>query len=121
LVKVAARREEREATTLLERMERLIQRTERLLEAAETSGAVGQALAAIDSLWKGYALLGRVTGELKPDGTTVQIINLAASPEWVQLRGRVLVALQDFPEARARVALALTGGDVMDGQAEAVS
>lgn len=115
LVKVAARREEREATTLLGRMERLIQRTERLLEAAEASGAVGQALAAIDRLWKGYELVGKITGEIKPDGQ-VLVVNLQQSPEWVELRGRLLVALLPFPDARARVSAALTG-QVIDAEA----
>jgi hypothetical protein len=96
-------------------MERLIQRTERLLEAAEASGAVGQALAAIDRLWKGYELVGKITGEIKPDGQ-VLVVNLQQSPEWVELRGRLLVALLPFPDARARVSAALTG-QVIDAEA----
>jgi hypothetical protein len=65
-------------------------------------------------------LVGKLTGELRPDNQ-VLVVNLQQSPEWVELRSRLLVALQPFPEARSRVALALTGGDVIDGHAEAVS
>ena len=36
-----------------------------LLKAAEKSGAVGLALSAIDRMWKGYELIGKVTGELQ--------------------------------------------------------
>ena len=108
------KREERAARSLLERMEGLIERTERLLSAAETSGAVGQALASIAQLWKGYELLGKLTGEIRPDNQ-VLVVNLQQSPEWVELRSRLFFALQPFPEARERVAAALTG-DVIDGE-----
>jgi hypothetical protein len=113
LVKVAARREAKESISLLQRMEALIERTEKLLVAAEESGALGQALGAIDRLWKGYELIGKVTGEIKPDGTNVQVINILASEDWLRLRTAMFTALAPYPEARTAVAqhlLLLEGG-----------
>ena len=57
-------------------------------------------------------LLAKLTGELD-ERPQVQVLNVAASPEWAETRARMLHALQPFPEARQAVALALTtgGGD----------
>ena len=41
---------------------------------------MGQALGAIDRLWKGYELIGKLTGELKPEGPAVAI-NVLQVPE----------------------------------------
>jgi hypothetical protein len=124
LVKVAARREAKAdtkaAVRLVDRIEALVGRVETILEHADQRGAVAQALTAVRELRGLYELVGKISGELKPDGQVV-VVNLQASAEWIEIRSRLLGALQPFPEARARVALALTGGELIDGDAREVS
>lgn len=98
LVKLQAVRDEQRGETLLERMETLIARTERLLSAAEESGAMGQALSAIDRMWKGYELVGKVTGEIKSGGTTNQTINVLTHPDVLRVIQAVRHVLADQPE-----------------------
>jgi len=39
----------------------------------------------------------------------VQVLNLSTSPEWIDVRSRILAALAPYPEARIGVAEALRG------------
>ena len=48
-------------------------------------------------------LLAELVGKLQTQGT----INVTTSPEWIEVRGLLIEALSDFPEARAAVAQAL--------------
>jgi len=92
---------------LLNRVEHLITRTEAILTAAEESGKVSVALAAVREMRELLRLLGNASGELddKP-GVTV---NLMAAPEWLSIRGRLIAALTPYPEARNAVIAALSG------------
>lgn len=101
LVAVAAQRNEDHAATLVDRIERLIARTERLLTAAEQSGGVTTALAAVREMRELLRLMGAASGELneRPQVT----VNLMASSEWLSVRGAILSALMAYPEARAAV------------------
>jgi hypothetical protein len=120
LAKVVARREAKASVRLVDRIETLVGRVETILENADQRGSVAQALTAVRELRGLYELVGKISGELKPDGQVV-VVNLQASAEWIEIRSRLLGALQPFPEARARVALALTGGELIDGDAREVS
>jgi hypothetical protein len=93
--------------TLAERLEGLYLRAHRILDAAESghSGTLG--LAAIRELRGIAELLGRLSGELRPDSPTVQFLNLQSAPEWVAARTALLDALGPFPEARLAVVDAL--------------
>lgn len=53
-------------------------------------------------------LLAEIAGKVQTQGATTFLI----SPEWTALRGRMLVALAAFPEARLALAAALDAGDV---------
>lgn len=103
---VVVSREREQAETLMDRVESLIERTERLLSSAETSGKVAQALAAVREMRALLELLGKASGELKPDGL-VQVLNVQTSPEWLAIRSALLGALGPHPDARVAVAGAL--------------
>lgn len=103
---VVVERARDQAETLMDRVEGLIVRTERLLEASESSGKVAQALGAVRELRALLELLGKASGELKPDGL-VQVLNVQTAPEWLAIRQVILAALSPHPEARVAVAGAL--------------
>lgn len=103
---VVVERERDAAASLLDRVESLIERTERILSASEETGKVAQALGAVRELRALLELLGKASGELKPDGL-VQVLNVQTSPEWLAIRQAILGALQSHPEARMAVAGAL--------------
>lgn len=103
---VVIEREHDAASSLLDRVESLIGRTERLLSTAEESGKVAQALGAVRELRALLELLGKASGELKPEGL-VQVLNVQTSPEWVQIRQAILMALAPHPDARVAVGAAL--------------
>ena len=52
-------------------------------------------------------LIAEIAGKVKNQGSTTFLI----SPEWTELRSRMLVALADYPEARLALAAALEEGD----------
>jgi hypothetical protein len=59
--------------------------------------------------------IAKITGELN-ERPVVNVLNVAASPEWIELRSRILAALEPHPDARLAVAAALTGrqGDLAE-------
>lgn len=102
IVAVAAEREAAGTRSLVDRVEDLITRTERILTAAERSGGVTTALAAVRELRELLRLMGAASGELndRPQVT----LNLMQAPEWLAVRAAVFAALQSHPAARAEVA-----------------
>jgi len=107
---------------------RLLFRAEKLLSEAEKSGKVDPAtgerlplsprrlslaLKAIDTMQSVAKTYGVGTGQLKTGGAVVDnrslTVNVQSSEEWLSLRGRLVSALDDFPEAKAHVLLALAG------------
>ena len=78
------------ADSLLDRIEALHSRTMAILEAVEGTDEHGTALAAIREARRNLELVGEVTRELDRAGT----INLALSPEWLELRGVIVTALE---------------------------
>jgi hypothetical protein len=94
------------ADTLLDRIEALHSRTLAILEAVEGTDEHGTALAAIREARRNLELIGEVTRELGRAGTT---INLELSPEWLELRGVIVAALEPHPAARDTLLSALEG------------
>jgi hypothetical protein len=106
---IATLHQSKRVHTLLDSVSDLVGRTERILDQAEQTGKVNVALGAIREMREGLKLLGMVTGELKPEGsTTVQVLNVQTDPNWIELRGRILVALRPHPDALAAVVEALS-------------
>lgn len=108
LKRVVARRETAGARKALDRLEDLYDRAESLLATAEEKGSTRDGVAAIGQLRGIVETLAKITGELD-ERPQVQVLNVAANPGWVELRGRVLSALGPFPEAAQAVAAALSG------------
>lgn len=66
-------------------------------------------LDAVATLKPVLELLGKATGQIKPDpATTINV--LVASPAWIEIRGAIVAALQPHPEALSAVRLALASG-----------
>src|SRR5919106_5207348 len=77
-----------QADNLLDRMEALHSQTLAILDAPEDQRT---ALAAIAQARRNLELVGELTKELDRAGTT---INLALNPEWVEIRGVIVAALE---------------------------
>jgi len=60
-----------------------------------------------DRLLKSVELLARLSGELRPSGVQVQVLNVSTSQDWLDLRARVLDAVAPWPDARLAIARAL--------------
>lgn len=110
---VVAGRDSAGAVKAVDRIEALYAQASAVLEAANAEGKAALSLAAIKELRGIVELLARLTGELD-ERPTVQVLNVAASPEWDALRAVVLGALRPYPEAGRAVALALT--EAMPGE-----
>ncbi len=52
-------------------------------------------------------LIAEIAGKVQTQGATTFLV----SPEWTELRGRMLVALAEYPEARLALAATLEDGD----------
>ena len=96
------------------RVGRLFLEAEAVLAAAKKAGklrivlsAVRTAAGTIHEARGGVDLMARLLGELN-DSVTV----LLDSPEWLDIRNRIIRALQPYPEAGAAVVAALKGEDV---------
>lgn len=99
-------------TTLVDRIEALIERGEHLFAGAAKSGQHTQALGTLRELRNLLELLGKADGTLAKAPTVT--INLMASSEWLAVRAALLDALQPHPAARAAVSarlLLLEAGD----------
>jgi hypothetical protein len=110
IVAVATQRKEGKAERLLDRVERMVGRLESAADAADETGQRKLLLDASRELRGAYELLGRLTGELKPD-SAVTVVNVQQDPAWLELRSRLLGALAPYPDARNAVISALTSPD----------
>ena len=90
------------ADTLLDRMEALQSQTLAILDAPEDQRT---ALAAIAQARRNLELVGELTKELDRSSS----INLALNPEWLEIRGVIIAALEPHPSARDSVLRALEG------------
>lgn len=107
---VMSKRDDQAGARALDRLEDLYGKAEGILEAATAEGKASMSLQAIKELRGIVELLARLTGELD-ERPTVQVLNVSTSPEWVEVRSRLLTALRPFPEAATAAALALEVGD----------
>jgi hypothetical protein len=106
LTKAYKAQEVAEAGSLLERVERLYKLTESIVAVTYRNQEWPTALAALRECRGHLELLGRISKELE----TAITINLVTSPEWEDLRTRLLLALEPHPEVRGRVLMAIEGG-----------
>ena len=91
-----------QADALLEQVRTLHRRALAILDASESAGDLRTALGGIREARGCLELLGRLEGELEPP-----TVNLIVSPAFIELRSRLLRALEPFEEARRAVAAAL--------------
>lgn len=94
------------ADSLIDRLRGLGKTTMEVLKEARDEKDGEIALKAIARCEKQIELMARLLGELN-ESPTVQI---SLSPEWLALRGRLLAALEPYPDARTAVAKALAEG-----------
>ncbi len=102
--------------TVLRQLAGLLERTRRILDKAEADGRPQVALQAVREARQVLETSARVSGVL--DERPVTVVNLAASPEWLQVRAVILRALGPHPQAQLDVAQALAAmdGDVVDAE-----
>jgi hypothetical protein len=93
------------ADTLLDRIEALQRRIEEFLTRIEHTDNYSATLGAFREMRSNLELIGEVTRELDRAGT----INLALNPEWLEIRGVIIAALEPHPAARDSVLRALEG------------
>lgn len=96
-----------QADTLLAQVRHLQTKALGILAKAEGAGDLRAATAAIREARECIELLAKLMGELD-DRAQVNI--LIASPEWLAVRSRLLVALEPYPDARMAAAEALDAG-----------
>lgn len=94
------------ADNLLDQVRNLQSRALTILSQAEQAGDLRTALQAIREARGNLELLARLVGELQDS----QTVNLVVSPDWQLLRGLILRALQEFPDARQSVIHAIEAG-----------
>jgi hypothetical protein len=100
-----------QADSLLRQMLYLQSRALTILRTAEASGELKTALGAIREARGNLELLAKLGGELAQEGT----INILVMPAWVSLRTVILRALESYPEARLKIAQALSEVDHANG------
>ncbi len=105
LAKAKEGQEVARADSLLDQVRELKDRALAILGRAEEAGDLRNALAAIREARGSLELLSRLLGELQ-EGQTV---NILVAPEWVSIRGSILLALAPYPEAHQSVVEALNG------------
>ncbi len=99
------------AATAADRVASLLGKLEDLVERTHEERRESMLLAASRELRSAIELSAKLDGSLRPENqTTVQVLNLSTSPEWIDVRSRILAALAPYPEARIAVAEALRGG-----------
>jgi hypothetical protein len=82
--------------------EKILRRAQRRRDPDIALEAIRTAATTLKEARGSMELLARLAGELQE--TTV---NIVVAPQWLALRGRILVALAPFPEARVAVSQAL--------------
>jgi hypothetical protein len=94
-----------QADTLLDRIEALQRRIEAFLSRVEHTDNYSATLGAFREMRSNLELIGEVTRELDRAGT----INLKLNPEWLELRGVIVAAMEPHPAARDSILRALEG------------
>jgi len=112
LTKAHEAQEMAKADTLLHQVTSLRDTALRILVQAERAGDLRTALQGVREAKGCLELLARLQGELQ-EQARVQVAVLVQSPEWVNLRDSITVALLPFPEARQAVVAAITNKEVI--------
>ncbi|MFC1944689.1 hypothetical protein ACFLX5_04285 [Chloroflexota bacterium] len=107
LLKASEAREVARGDSLLEQVKHLQSKALELLDKAEAAGDLRAALQGVREAKGCLELLAKLQGELAQEGT----INIVLSPSWVSLRTIILRTLEPYPEARLRIAHALSEVD----------
>lgn len=103
LVTAAGAEEVRQALDVLQQLKTINGAALTVLRDARAAGDGDLALRAIDRILKQIELQAKLLGDLDER----PVINVLLSPEWQQLRARIVAALAAYPEARVAVAEAL--------------
>ncbi len=114
LIKAAERREERHADSLVDQLDTLLSRAKALLDEVfpekrqnEQKVKPRDVAAVVREVRETLLLMGRMTGQLKGDGATVNVGIMFGSPEWGRVTAALMGALLPYPDARAAVGDAL--------------
>jgi hypothetical protein len=102
LVKSHKVQEYARANHLADEIEALRVKAERISNKAEKKGDYRTALAGIRELTRIVELLAKLKGELHE-----QNINISLNTKWLELRSIIMLVLEDFPEAKLKVAKAI--------------
>jgi hypothetical protein len=105
LLKAKEVEEAARADDLLDQVRNLQAHALDILERAEKAGDLRTGLAAISQARGNLELLGKLAGEIDER----PVVNLNVSPEWLELRGVIVGALEPYSEARGAVLSALEG------------
>lgn len=111
LAKAQEAREMSQADSLLEQVKKLQDKALELLKKAEEAGELRTALQGVREAKGCLELLAKLQGELAQEGT----INILVSPVWISLRTVILRTLEAYPEARLKIAQALSEVDHAGG------
>ena len=99
LTKAREAKETASADNLMARVASLNTKAHDVYEKAMTAKNLTAAIAAVRELRGITELYAKITGELQSQTVT----NIIVSPEWVNLRNAILIALEPYPEARQAV------------------
>jgi transposase-like protein len=94
------------ANLLVEQIQKLQIKAERIAKKAERKGDYRTALAGIRELTRIVELLGKLQGELHESN-----VNIVLNTKWVELRALILTVLDDYPEAKIKLAEAIQQND----------
>jgi len=103
LVAAAGADEVRQALDVLAQLKQINASSVAILAEARRAKDGDLALKAVDRIHKQIELQAKLLGDLDER----PVVNVLLSPEWAQLRGQLVAALQPFPEARVAVAAVL--------------
>lgn len=102
LIKAEEKADKNRACSLIDEIKLLQLKAERIAEKAEKKGDYRTALSGIRELTRIIEILARMQGEIQD-----QNINIVLNPQWVELRTIILSALDEYPEAKIKVAQAI--------------
>ena len=115
LVKSQQLKEEQKADELLTKLESIYDKAWDLMRQAEQNRKYQPAVSALKEARSCLELTGKLIGEIKTGHT----VNIHYNPQWVELRGTIFSALEDYPEARLKLASELSkieDPEVMEGE-----
>jgi hypothetical protein len=95
-----------EANRLLARVQAMTERMEAWLDKAERSNHYAEVRRFAGEWRRQVELLAKLAGQLQQEDT----VTIVLTPEWIALRGQIVGALREHPEALEAVQLAITNG-----------